>query len=397
MNKLRFISGKLAVLSCCLLLLSLVMTSCQKDEPEPVAENDKTLFVYMPWASNLLNNFYTNLSDLETSISRNGLKNQRVLVFLSTSAQKATLFEITSKEGISKRVTLKEYTDPPFTTASGITALLNDVKTAAPALTYSMIIGCHGVGWIPVSSMSTKAVSSFKFHWENEGALQTRFFGGLTSDYQTDITTLAEGIEKAGLKLEYLLFDDCYMSNIEIAYDLRKVTRYLIGSTSEIMAYGMPYATMGEYLLGEPDYEGICNDFYAFYSTYPIKPCGTLAVTDCSEVEALADVMKEINSRYTFDSSLASSLQRLDGYSPVIFYDFGDYAAHLCNDPQLLKKFEEQLQRTVPHQVHTEYYYSALTNNDYKINTFSGITVSDPSSNILTSSKTETGWYKATH
>ena len=373
------------------------MASCQKDEPELNSENEKTLFIYMPWSTNLLENFETNLVDLETSISRNGLKNQRVIVFLSTTPREATLFEITCKKGKCERTTLKEYTDPPFTTAHGIASILNDVKSNAPASVYSMIIGCHGMGWIPVSSTLTRAASSFKFHWDSEGTVQTRYFGGISSSYQTDITTLAEGLESAGLKLEYLLFDDCYMSNIEVAYDLRKVTRYLIACTSEIMAYGMPYATMGKYLLGEPDYEAICNDFSSFYSTYTLKPCGTLGVTDCSEVDALASVMKEINTRYTFDTTLRPSLQRLDGYLPVIFYDFGDYVAHLCDDPQLLKKFEEQLQRTVPHHVHTEYYYSALTNTDYKINTFSGITVSDPSTNILTNGKTNTGWYSATH
>ena len=35
--------------------------------------------------------------------------------------------------------------------------------------------------------------------------------------------------------MEYILFDDCYMSSIEVAYELKDVTKYLIGSTSEMM------------------------------------------------------------------------------------------------------------------------------------------------------------------
>jgi hypothetical protein len=38
------------------------------------------------------------------------------------------------------------------------------------------------------------------------------------------------------------------MSTIEVAYDLRYVTDYLIGSTCEIMAYGMPYSIIGKNL-----------------------------------------------------------------------------------------------------------------------------------------------------
>ena len=69
---------------------------------------------------------------------------------------------------------------------------------------------------------------------------------------------------------------------VEVAYDLKDVTDYLIGSTSEVMAYGMPYAEIGQYLIGKVDYEGICDGFYSFYSNYSEMPCGTIAVTDCS-------------------------------------------------------------------------------------------------------------------
>lgn len=64
--------------------------------------------------------------------------------------------------------------------------------------------------------------------------------------------------------MEYILFDDCYMSSIEVAYALKDVTDYLIGSTSEVMAYGMPYAEIGQYLIGKVDYAGICDGFYSF-------------------------------------------------------------------------------------------------------------------------------------
>lgn len=46
--------------------------------------------------------------------------------------------------------------------------------------------------------------------------------------------------------MEYILFDDCYMSSLEVAYDLRHVTRHLIACPTEIMVYGMPYSHIGE-------------------------------------------------------------------------------------------------------------------------------------------------------
>ena len=262
------------------LFLSFSMASCEKEDiiPEspdiedtenptdtdpneivpPIvrANNEQTVFMYLPWSNNLTSNFYQNISDLESVIEKNILKNERVIVFMCTEATEATLFELVYENGKSVRKTYKQYTDPVYTTAEGITSILNDVRECTPAQRYSMIIGCHGMGWIPVSNAQSRSnLCVNKMHWEYENVPMTRYFGGLYPQYQTDITTLAQGISNAGLKMEYILFDDCYMSTVEVAYDLKNVTNHLIASTCEIMAYGMPYAKIGQYLIGEINYE----------------------------------------------------------------------------------------------------------------------------------------------
>lgn len=398
--------GKPARFFICLIVLSFFLMSCVKEEVE--LPNQKTLLMYLPWPADmtLTKAFKTNIADLEKAISKNGLNNEKVVVFMSTSSTQATLYEITCKNGICKHDTLKNYVNPSFTTVEGIASILNDMKSVAPALTYAMIIGGHGMGWIPVSptyqtigikALST-SISSFKNYWEYEGAFHTRYFGGTTTKYQTDITSLAQGITMAGIKkMEYILFDNCYMSSIEVAYELRNVTNYLIASPTEIMAYGMPYAVVGEYLLGETDYKAVCDGFYAFYSTYNEAPYGTLAVTNCSELASTASLMREINSRYTFDTAQLNSLQRMDGYEPPIFYDYGDYVAHLCTDEQLLMEYKEQLDRMIPYKTHTTEFYSK-SKGAVPINVYSGITTSDPSDNPQVSiDKTKTSWYTATH
>lgn len=407
------------------LFLSFGMISCEKEDPvstspntrqtdntdptdpdptDPVvrSDNEQTVFMYLPWSTDLTSFFYQNIADLKSIIGQNILKNERVLVFMCTTATKATLYELSYEKGAAVQKALKSYNypTPSYTTAEGITSILNDVQTYSPAKRYAMIIGCHGMGWIPVSkTQSRSSLQTVKKHWEYGNTPMTRLFGGRESKYQTDITTLAEGISSAGLKMEYILFDDCYMSTVEVAYDLKNVTSHLIASTSEIMAYGMPYDKIGQYLIGNIDYEKICDGFYSFYSNY-VTPCGTISVTDCSEIDNLAAIMKEINQRYTFNEELISSLQSLDGYKPSIFFDCGDYVAKLCSDPDLLEQFNEQLKRTVPYKRNTEYYFTAISSyygERKKINTFSGITISDPSTSAAALKKNETAWYVATH
>lgn len=397
-----------------------IFSACSSDSHHEEEPTEQTIFMYLPWSgsestsSSLISYFRQNISDFETVVADGALNNERLLVFLSTSPTTSELFEITyTGNGSTKRTTLNTYTfdTTDFTTAEGITDILNDVQNFAPAHKYAMIIGCHGMGWIPVS-LSTRQDALNNF--DSDIPPLTRYYGGTISKYRTDISSLKEGIQNAGIgTLDYILFDDCFMANIETAYELKDVTHYLIACPTEIMAYGMPYAEIGKYLIGTPTaskLESISTNFLSFYSSYTDAPYATFSITDCSQLGALAAIMKEINTNHTFDTALRSSLQRMDGYSPVVFYDFGDYVNKLCTDADLLADFEEQLELAVPerYRKHTDYFPSAYNQDGsgqvaaaglyrHYISTYSGITTSDPSTNTATSTKEQTSWYKATH
>ncbi len=372
------------------------LLSCEKEEFETEV-NQRTIFMYLPWATNMTGSFYTNISDLEEAISQRGLDKERVIVFLSTSDSEAEMFEIIYENGSCRRQILKEYTAPAITTETGLTAILNDMKSFAPALNYAMIIGCHGMGWLPVPQDYNQFNTTFTYSWEYSNAPLTRFFGGLTPEYQTDVTTLSKSLSNCGLKMDYILFDDCYMSSVEVAYDLRNVTDYLIASPTEIMMYGMPYSIIGKYLLDEtPDYGAICQDFYEFYSNYQY-PYGTIAVTDCSYLDELAALMKLIYENYSLDNAQAAYIQRMDGYSPVLFYDFGDYVRVLCNsDSELYRYFTSLLERVIPYKACTEKFYTT-SKGEITIKQYSGITTSAPSTNSQMVDYPKTSWYIDTH
>lgn len=403
-----------------LLLSALVLVACDDKNTyeEPVAPQ-QTLLMYFPWSGNdsgstgLLSHFLTNIDDMEEAIRYNAPEGCRVLIYLverkvetgiggaTNTYFEGSLQELKARDGQVERVQLTSYRDPDMTEAEQIARLLKDVQAYAPAPRYAMTIGCHGMGWIPATA--TKAVSregAEREYWEYEGAEQTRWFGGMTAEFQTEIPTLAEAIRRAGMKMEYILFDDCYMSSVEVAYELKDVTDYLIGSTSEIMAEGFPYTEIGVLLLGEVDYEGICESFYQYYMERSSYPCGTVAVTVCRELEALAEVMKRINAASEeLTASELSQVQVLDGYDPCRFYDLGDYVNCYCKDAALRGEFERQLERAVPaaFRRHTPTFYS-MTSGETEINAFSGITTSDPSlSPLVVDVKGSTAWWKATH
>lgn len=381
--------------------ISATLSSCSdNDDTSGVPPTAKqTVLMYMPWSgSGIYPYFLKNITSFETAIENNrGLGGNALVVFISENSTTSHLININYEHGECVRDTLKTYsfTECNYTTASGIAAVINDAKLAAPAEKYAMAIGCHGMGWIPAGT--NVAARSRTAAMQRKNVHQTRYFGDTSnSNYQTDVTTLAEGVTLSGTKMQYILFDDCYMSNIETAYDLRGATDYLIASTCEIMIEGMPYAEIGIDLLTN-NYEGVVDGFYEFYSKFS-TPCGTIGVTDCREVEQMADIVRLINTAFPAGVNDLGNLQKLDGYTPTIFYDFGDYVSSLCQDQSLLATFNDQLGKLVPYKAATKTYYSMLTGNQTKIKTFSGLTISDPTTNkYVIREKTQTNWYKVTH
>lgn len=356
--------------------------------------------MFMPWSgNNIYTCFLDNISAFERAIKNNGgLKSNRLLVFISKNSTESNLIDITYKGNKCVRDTLVRYISatPRYATADGIRLLLAQVVAEAPAKEYSMIIGSHGMGWIPVGTdvRNNSGTNNIK---RRDNAPLTRYFGHSSDNSRMiNITTLAEGIKSAGLKMEYILFDNCYMSNIETAYELKDATKYMIASTSEIMIMGMPYDIIGGKLLAK-DLKGACERFHSFYSTYS-NPYGTIALIDCRELDIMAAIMKDINASYTDSDIDRNGIQALDGLSPTIFFDFGDYVNLICKNSGLLSTFNSQMAKLVPYKAHTEYYYSDYTRKTYKINTFSGLTTSAPTTHYKAAeARKSTAWYIATH
>lgn len=378
---------KLTFLSLCILCAA----ACTKDEPNtptepPIAE--KTIFVFMPHSTNLYKYLLNNIAGMKRAIESNkGLGNTRLVVFIAKDKKQSALINIKYEKGVCKQDTLEKFYSPIYLTTNGRVELLNKVKKHAPANRYAMIVGCHGMGWIPSSTV-------FK-------AKKSRYFGGLENGYKIDIDDFAESIKAAGMKMQFILFDDCYMSCMEVAYDLKDATDYIIASTSEVMDKGMPYHRIYQHLMAtEPNYQAVCDNFYDYYTNYS-APYGTIGVTDCRYMDEMAAMMKYINTRHTFDTNRLNNVQDLDGetFTPTIFFDFDDYVRNLCtNDNSTYEQFYALLQRLVPYKANTNYIFSGNMQIATKVNHFSGITISDPSTRSeIKESKKHTNWWIQTH
>ena len=123
--------------------------------------------------------------------------------------------------------------------------------------------------------------------------LKTRSFGGLDNTYAINVSSLAQAIETNGIKMQYILFDACYMSNVETAYELKDATNFLLASPNEIMAKGLPYEDIWSYLnTTTPNYASIISSYYSHYNSTS-TPYASLAAIDCRQMDKLAAIMKD--------------------------------------------------------------------------------------------------------
>lgn len=459
--------------TCSLIIATLfivVGVSCSNgDSPDgpdmPVTPVGQTVFMFFPWSNSLLSDFRRTVEDMQTVVTQRSMKDERIMVFMATSEREAVLFELKKQNGRCLTDTLRRYNDRPFTSRQWLTSLFSEVMTLAPASRYGMVVGCHGLAWVPVQGQrnARKRLGSQEkideednlykeerideennlykkeridkeelykeeridkegddlMHFEVQGPVTTRFIGGTYPETQIETTDLADAMADAGFHTEYILFDACYMSSVEVAYELKDVIHYLIASPTEVISYGFPYITMGKHLLGTPNYKGIVDSFISFYSSYNL-PYGTVAVTDCTQLDALAAIAQQINAAATEQINAAAAeptnaasggklntarsgknvpngVQIMDGYSPTLFYDLGHLMSLKNAGTVLTAAFAEQLDKTVPYKGHTDQYFTALKDAPVDIKHYSGLNTSQGSLNHMADRLSETAWYKATN
>ena len=404
-------------------LFIVVGVSCSNgDSPDgpdvPVTPVGQTVFMFFPWSNSLLSDFRRTVEDMQTVVAQRSMKGERIMVFMATSEREAVLFELKKQNGRCLTDTLRRYSDRPFTSRQWLTSLFSEVMTLAPASRYGMVVGCHGLAWVPVQGQrnARKRLGSQErideednlykkeridkegddlMHFEVQGPVTTRFIGGTYPETQIETTDLADAMADAGFHTEYILFDACYMSSVEVAYELKDVTHYLIASPTEVLSYGFPYITMGKHLLGTPNYKGIVDSFISFYSSYNL-PYGTVAVTDCTQLDALAAIAQQINAADA-EQLVPNGVQIMDGYSPTLFYDLGHLMSLKDAGTVLTAAFAEQLDKTVPYKGHTGQYFTTLKDAPVDIKHYSGLNTSQGSLNHMADRLSETAWYKATN
>lgn len=369
----------LVVILCSALLLG----GCAKESCESVPQVSHTLLIYMAADNNLgYADDADNLAKMYDAVGRSALNGGRLVVYHDPLNGTPSLFEIfKGRSGKAEKRVIKNYEEHNSASAQTMGAVIADLRTSTPSLSYGMILWSHGTGWLPKNSpygyINNYSPSAFlqsdaiRDPYRVITMPRTRAFGQDGSQWM-ELSDLAQAMPDG--MFEYILFDACFMGEAEVAYALRNKTHYLMASSAEIIAEGMPYdLILSECFSGR--YQSVCERYFNYYnSKQGDYRSATIALYDCSQMNALAESVAPIIDR--FRSQIPgldiSNIQRFDRNRNHTMFDMQNVVATLIPDQNDLirTQFEQQLSRTVICKYNTEWMFGS-----FQVKTFCGISM----------------------
>ncbi|MDE7386101.1 MAG: hypothetical protein K2N28_03075 [Muribaculaceae bacterium] len=310
-------------------ILVVLATACgHEDEPEPTPSTPpqeqttpRTVLVYMVAQNNLSSYSTRDLSEIKQAIASGHLGNSRLLIYLDDNNSTPTLFEF---EADGERNILADYDDETLSVSvSRMSQVIDDAKRIAPARHYGLIMWGHGTGYLQ-NGIEEDTLSPLSYGGEEVSKVS----------YWMNTTSMARALKGKGL--DWIYFDCCFMAGVEVAYELRDVTDYIIASATELPAVGMPYHLTLRHLMPEQsDLQGAAAETFGYFNglSGSSRTC-TISLIDTSAIEQLAQTVRTVltNTAGLPDDYTPQAFQTTDDHNRYgwSYYDFQHYLLALA-------------------------------------------------------------------
>lgn len=384
------------------------------DTPEPETERvfSHNLLIYMAADNSLSANAKANVDSLLAHVSVPS--NHALLLYVDRRNKDAFMIRARQEAGQVFCDTLKVYGQVNSATASVLSTVISDARTFFPATTYGLILWSHGTGWLPrggwdeestaaasptVASPGLAAASPTipiplrasqrvpadapfirQFPGTAPSQPETKIFG-IDGGTQMEVAVMAPVLEQ--YKHDYIIFDACLMSSVEVCYQLRNAATYMVASAAEILTYGFPYEDLCQTLFPYNGVYALRNFAHAYYNRYMklsgIEQTATVAVTRLDSLDGLASAFKNVILHGIPDAQIdRSTLQVYDDLHRTdesIFFDL-EQVARLKGTQEDYQAFKAILDKTVLYQYTTPAIFGT------PVTSYSGLSVFLPTSTL---------------
>lgn len=292
------------------LLCFLINISCSKDEPQNTLSAKRTVVIYMVATNTLSSNSKDDLHEISATIQSTEANDCRLLIYKDSYSELPQLLEYKKGKKEIQIIPHKTYdNETPSTTIERMKQVFDDVVNVAPANDYGLILWSHASGW--AQSLAARSnVSPLNFGDDN--------------GKEISISDLAEALPSG--MFSFIYSDACYMSGIEVVYELRNKIKYFTGSVTELPADGMDYTNnLPCFFEDNANLIQACKNTFNKYNRLngQSRTC-TMSLIDCSKLDILASICKEIH-KLGVSTTPTNQIQRYKYTSPYLFYDFAQY------------------------------------------------------------------------
>ena len=250
-----------------IIIFSLAFVACKDDEKATSTDKElrRTVLVYQCAQNSLGYHNYHRMDSLEIVNGRKYINdNDCLLVFTDDGRGCARLYRYISGNARPLLVRLWDHavnaSDP-----SMLQEVLTWTREHFTAREYGLVFWSHADGWLPSTNTDYAAtrVQSFGIDVGTDGDMHKDRSVGGDIGAQMNIPDLASAVANSGIHARYIFFDACLMQTLEVAYDLRNVTDYIVASPFSTPGYGAYYTHLLRKGLFSNDPTDIARTFYA--------------------------------------------------------------------------------------------------------------------------------------
>ncbi len=354
--------------------LYLFLTACTDDKNEcKIQQPQRTILFYIAGDNNLTYEVPGKIEQLMATPIPAGCS---VLVFQDTRESNPQLIEIVrGSNGKNTTTIARNYEECNTADTTVFRTVLREIESLYPSRSYGLVFFSHASGWMPEQTYSQPGLRSI----------------GMDGQSEMELSGFADAIPEE--MFDFIIFEACHMAGIEVAWELKDKTDYIIASSAEIVSPGFApiYPKALSYLSErETDLkkfmELVANDYRIRQGDYGSF---TLSLINTDQLEKIADAIKECMCPLYPDESI----QRFDRNGKDLFFDFYDSFSHSMAAEQL-NKLQQAIGQCVIYKLSSDHFMPSY--GGFEITSHSGLTTYIPQEKYpkLNESYKRLKWYK---
>lgn len=354
--------------------ISVLFTSCVDDEDAP--PTNTVVLVYMGGDNSLSAETYEKIEALRQGWNKN-LKG-KLVVYSDPSDAAPQLIEIcTCKSGNPITDIIKTYEEENSAASEVFSRVISEVKSLYPAPSYGLILFSHASGWLPERTLKNPK--------------------SVLTDGEDEMSLIHLASAMPDNCFDYIIFEACFMSGIEVAYELKNKTNYILASSAEIVSPGFTniYSQTIKHLYESPANlkEFAQSAFSHFDAQTGFSRSATLSLIRTSELNDLSKWVKN-NCDLNKETDI-KNIQHFDRYTTHrLFFDFEDYYSSIIDTDVQKKELTSLLNACVVYKAATPSFM--LEYNGFEIKKHSGLTtyITQEKFPFLNNEYQNLKWYK---